>query len=64
MRVSVDCFDGEAREPLNLNKEQCGFATGTTNVAPSRTGTAADKIAKLAKTVGRTRRAWESQAWK
>ncbi len=49
MLVSVECFDGEPYEPLNLNKEQSGLVTGPIEVAPSRTGTTADKILKKGK---------------
>ncbi len=46
MRVFVVYFDGELYESLNLNKEQWGLEAGPTQVAPSPTGTAADKIVR------------------
>ncbi len=49
MVFSVEYFDGQPYEPLNLDKEQQGFVAGPFQVAPSHAGIAADNIVKEAK---------------
>ncbi len=46
MRVSVEYFDDEQREPLRLSEEQWGSMAHQQPKAESRAGSAADKLVK------------------
>ncbi len=53
--VSVEYFDGEPYESLNLNKEPWGLITGPNKMISSQSDTAADIIVKRNTSTDRTK---------